>query len=783
MTQTIKQAVLELLAEGTKKSYAMEQLAEALGLQKGKDFKELVKTVAQMEREQTVEFTGKGKVKLVQPDVQLEGIFRANERGFGFVTIDDEEDDVFIPNDATGYAMDGDKVLIAITHPSNQLEGQAAEGKVMSVVERAASQIVGVFTSFSEEEVEETDLYGYVTLQEKKLNQFKVFVAATGIRPVSGSVVIVEVTHYPEPGYARSLEGIVKKVVGHKDDPGMDILTIVMQHGIPVDFSEEAMRQAEETPDEVLPADLAGRRDLRDKVIVTIDGEDAKDLDDAVRVERLANGNYFLGVYIADVSYYVTENSPLDLDAADRGTSVYLTDRVIPMLPHKLSNGICSLNPQVDRLAMACEMEITQEGTVVSYEIFEAVINSSARMTYTAVNAILEQQDEQTLAEYAELVPMFREMGDLHRILEEMRRRRGAISFEDREAKIIVDEAGHPLDIQLRARGVGERLIESFMLAANETIARHFYRRKLPFIYRIHEQPKEEKMQRFFEFVTNFGILIKGKKEDVTPKELQKVLDSVHGKPEESVINMMMLRSLQQARYSEVATGHYGLAAEDYTHFTSPIRRYPDLTVHRLIREYSREKTVSDKTKAKWQEQIPDIAEHSSIAERRAVDAERDTDTLKKAEFMMDKIDEEFDGVVTSVTKFGLFVELPNTIEGLVHVNTLKDDYYHFIENHLMLVGERTKRSFRIGQKVTVKVVKADPETREIDFNIVASEEVREMPALPKHGKGKRPARSNGADRRNRKTSQRKDAKHKNKQKQPFYKEVVKKKKKKKNRK
>ncbi|MGY3750536.1 ribonuclease R [Vagococcus acidifermentans] len=783
MTQTIKQAVLELLAEGTKKSYAMEQLAEALGLQKGKDFKELVKTVAQMEREQTVEFTGKGKVKLVQPDVQLEGIFRANERGFGFVTIDDEEDDVFIPNDATGYAMDGDKVLIAITRPSNQLEGQAAEGKVMSVVERAASQIVGVFTSFSEEEVEETDLYGYVTLQEKKLNQFKVFVAATGIRPVSGSVVIVEVTHYPEHGYARSLEGIVKKVVGHKDDPGMDILTIVMQHGIPVDFSEEAMRQAEETPDEVLPADLAGRRDLRDKVIVTIDGEDAKDLDDAVRVERLANGNYFLGVYIADVSYYVTENSPLDLDAADRGTSVYLTDRVIPMLPHKLSNGICSLNPQVDRLAMACEMEITQEGTVVSYEIFEAVINSSARMTYTAVNAILEQQDEQTLAEYAELVPMFREMGDLHRILEEMRRRRGAISFEDREAKIIVDEAGHPLDIQLRARGVGERLIESFMLAANETIARHFYRRKLPFIYRIHEQPKEEKMQRFFEFVTNFGILIKGKKEDVTPKELQKVLDSVHGKPEESVINMMMLRSLQQACYSEVATGHYGLAAEDYTHFTSPIRRYPDLTVHRLIREYSREKTVSDKTKAKWQEQIPDIAEHSSIAERRAVDAERDTDTLKKAEFMMDKIDEEFDGVVTSVTKFGLFVELPNTIEGLVHVNTLKDDYYHFIENHLMLVGERTKRSFRIGQKVTVKVVKADPESREIDFNIVASEEVRETPALPKHGKGKRPARSNGADRRNRKASQRKDAKHKNKQKQPFYKEVVKKKKKKKNRK
>lgn len=785
--ETLKEKIIFFIESERKKSFSMEEIAQGLGLQKSEDFKLLVQTIAQMEREQSVVFTKKGKVKLPLKPVLIEGTFRANERGFGFVTIDPEEDDIYIPKEATGYAMDGDTVAIDIIKTADTAMDRGAEGKVVEIRKRATTQLAGEFVAYTEEEISETDLYGVVIPKDKKLNQFKVYAAAEGIRPVDGSIVMVELTHYPEKNYATSLEGIVKQVIGHKNDPGMDILSIVVSNGIPTKFPDDVLAEADQVPDRINEKDLVGRRDLREQLIVTIDGEDAKDLDDAVTVKKLANGNYFLGVHIADVSNYVTEGSQLDREAYERGTSVYLTDRVIPMIPQRLSNGICSLNPHVPRLTMSCEMEIDPNGQVVSHDIFPSVIQTTERMTYTAVNQILEEQDEQVMERYQQLVPMFQEMQELHQILEEMRIRRGAISFEDREAKILVEPDGQPTDILLRSRGVGERLIESFMLAANETVAEHFNKRNFPFIYRIHEQPKEEKMQRFFDFASALGIVVRGTKGTITPKDLQKVIENVEDKPESAVINTMLLRSMQQARYSEDNFGHYGLAAEYYTHFTSPIRRYPDLIVHRLIRSYGQDPSEANQTY--WENELPEIAEHSSKMERRAVEAEREVDAMKKAEYMMDKVGEEFAGIISSVVKFGLFIELPNTIEGLIHINELKQDYFHFIENHLALVGERTGLTFKIGQKVRVKVIKADPEERAIDFELIDAEEIVPL-ERPKTSNKNRP--SNRHQKRSSKSHTERNGKKNSysnerkkgkgpsnkKGKKPFYKGIKKKKKK-----
>lgn len=785
--ETLKEKIIFFIESERKKSFSMEEIAQGLGLQKSEDFKLLVQTIAQMEREQSVVFTKKGKVKLPLKPVLIEGTFRANERGFGFVTIDPEEDDIYIPKEATGYAMDGDTVAIDIIKTADTAMDRGAEGKVVEIRKRATTQLAGEFVAYTDDEINETDLYGVVIPKDKKLNQFKVYAAAEGIRPVDGSIVMVELTHYPEKNYATSLEGIVKQVIGHKNDPGMDILSIVVSNGIPTKFPDDVLAEADQVPDTINEKDLVGRRDLREQLIVTIDGEDAKDLDDAVTVKKLANGNYFLGVHIADVSNYVTEGSQLDREAYERGTSVYLTDRVIPMIPQRLSNGICSLNPHVPRLTMSCEMEIDPNGQVVSHDIFPSVIQTTERMTYTAVNQILEEQDEQVMERYKQLVPMFQEMKELHQILEEMRIRRGAISFEDREAKILVEPDGQPTDILLRRRGVGERLIESFMLAANETVAEHFNKRNFPFIYRIHEQPKEEKMQRFFDFASALGIVVRGTKGTITPKDLQKVIENVEDKPESAVINTMLLRSMQQARYSEDNFGHYGLAAEYYTHFTSPIRRYPDLIVHRLIRSYGQDPSEANQTY--WENELPEIAEHSSKMERRAVEAEREVDAMKKAEYMMDKVGEEFEGIISSVVKFGLFIELPNTIEGLIHINELKQDYFHFIENHLALVGERTGLTFKIGQKVRVKVIKADPEERAIDFELIDAEEIVPL-ERPKTSNKNRP--SNRHQKRSSKSHTERNGKKNSysnerkkgkgpsnkKGKKPFYKGIKKKKKK-----
>ncbi len=722
MKENLKEKIRLYISEQDKKSFSAEEIAAGLKLQKSADYKALVQTIAAMEQEGSLVFTKKGKIKLPEPQVLLEGTFRGNERGFGFVDYDPEEEDIYIPKGATGYAMDGDTVAVDITAAADPFGEKGPEGKVVEVRKRAITQLVGEFTLFAEEEIAETDLYGVVKPKDKKLAELKVMVAAEGIRPVDGAIVLVEITHYPEKDYATSLEGIVKSVLGHKNDPGMDILAIIAAHGIPTAFSEAVLEQADRVPDSIDPKDFPERRDLQDQLIVTIDGEDAKDLDDAVTVRKLANGHYFLGVHIADVSYYVTEDSPLDGEAFERGTSVYLTDRVIPMIPQRLSNGICSLNPRVPRLTMSCEMEINGNGEVVAHEIFASIIRTTERMTYTAVNQILEAADADTMARYQPLVPMFQEMAELHQILENKRIRRGAVSFEDREAKVLVDEKGKPQEILLRERGVGERLIESFMLAANETVAEHFNRRHLPFIYRIHEEPKEDKLRRFFDFAATLGLVVKTTKGSITPKDLQKVVEDVADKPESFVVNTMLLRSMQQAKYSEDNLGHYGLAADYYTHFTSPIRRYPDLIVHRLIRSYSED--ISDKNQAKWAEKLPEIALHSSQMERRAVDCEREVDAMKKAQYMAEHVGETFDGIISSVVKFGLFVELPNTIEGLIHINALKQDYFHYMETQLVLVGERTGLTFKIGQKVKVKVVKADPVTQDIDFELVSAEEV-----------------------------------------------------------
>lgn len=761
--QTIKERILFFLENQNKKSVSIEEIAQALHLNKSTDFKQLVQTIAAMEREELLLFTRKGKVRLAQQETTINGIFRGNERGFGFVTVDEEEADIYIPKQFTHYAMDGDEVAVDILQPANPFTDKGAEGKVVAVVKRAVHQLVGEFVAYDDEQIAQTDLYGYVLPKDRKLKGLTVFIAAQGIQPVAGNFVKVTITHYPDAAYPNSLEGLVQQVIGHKNDPGMDVLSVLVAHGIPTQFPQAVLDEAQAIVADWPAEEMSQRKDLRAEQIVTIDGADAKDLDDAVTVRRLTNGHFLLGVHIADVSYYVTEGSALDQEAYERGTSVYLTDRVVPMLPQRLSNDLCSLNPQVPRLTMSCEMEIDLQGNVCQHTIFPSVIQTSARMTYEEVNAILTDKNPELIQNYESLVPMFQEMQALHELLTRMRSARGAISFEDREATILVNQAGQPEELVLRTRGVGEKMIESFMLLANETVAKHYHDLKVPFLYRIHEQPKEEKMQRFFDFAATLGVLVKGTKGEITPKDLQHVLAQVKEKPEEMMIHTMMLRSMQQARYSEENTGHYGLAATDYTHFTSPIRRYPDLIVHRLIRAYQ---ANFEQAKAKWANSLPEIAAHSSKMERRAVEAEREVNMLKKAEYMLEKIGETYEGVISSVTKFGFFVALPNTVEGLVHIQSLRQDYFHYLENHLALVGERTGMTLKIGQKVTIRVEKSDPETGEIDFTLLETQATAPI-ALATKGKKAKPTRKKA------------QTKEKRKGKQPFYKDVVKNKKKK----
>ncbi len=651
----------------------------------------------------------------------LTGTFISNSKGFGFVEIEGREEDLFIPEDKTNGAFHKDIVEVALL-PGK--DGKRQEAQVLKIIARGMTTVVGTFERSREN-------YGFVIPDNTKLAQDVFVPKEYSMGAVSGHKVVVELTDYGTDKH--SPQGKVIEILGHVNDPGVDIMSIVRGYELPVEFPEKVMNQAARTAQEVSEADRAGRRDLRDVVMVTIDGEDAKDLDDAVSVS-FDGEKYQLGVHIADVTNYVQENSALDREALKRGTSVYLVDRVIPMLPHALSNGICSLNEGVDRLALSCLMTVDQKGEITDYEICESVINVNKRMSYRVVQELLTedgltekvpQPGEKDYREYAGLLPMFREMETLAGLLREKRRKRGSIDFDFPECKIYLDSEGRPTDIKPYERNTATDIIEDFMLAANETVAQHFYWMELPFVYRVHDVPDADRLQKLSAIISNFGYSMKavGKakskvsSEEIHPKEIQKLLARIAGTPEEAMISRMALRSMKQAKYSVECTGHFGLACAYYCHFTSPIRRYPDLQIHRIIKEQLRGRMNDDRT-AHYRELLPEVAKHSSETERRADEAERETDKLKKVEYMEQHVGESFDGVISGVTGWGLYVELPNTVEGLVHISKLYGDYYYYSEKSSELVGEATGRCFKLGMPVRVNVDGCDRFTRTIDFSL-----------------------------------------------------------------
>ena len=712
-----KQKIIQLINDPHYVPMKEKELAILMQV-KPEDREEFKRVLNALLAEGKVSLTKRGRY--VKPeDRVLTGTFTAHAKGFGFVTVEGMAEDFFISEDRVRDAFHGDTVKIAVLSGKR---GQREEAEIVEIVARGMTQVVGTF--------DPSKNFGFVVPDNPKI-PCDIFVPKERSKgAVEGSKVVVELTDYGSKH--RNPEGKVVEILGHINDPGVDILSIVRGYELPEKFSEKVLNQAERVAKEVTEADCAGRKDLRDVVMVTIDGEDAKDLDDAVSLE-FDGEFYHLGVHIADVTNYVQENSALDWEAKERGTSVYLVDRVIPMLPHTLSNGICSLNAGENRLALSCLMDIDKKGNVVNYEIAESVIRVDRRMSYTAVRAILEEHDEALCAEHAQFVPMFELMGELSALLRAKRKERGAVDFDFPESKILLDREGNPLNIAPYERNTATKLIEDFMLAANETVAQHFYWLEVPFVYRTHEDPDPEKMEKLGLFLHNFGYHLRigkgssnmsgtasnrtNKKSgyEVHPKELQKLLEQVDGTPEENMIARLTLRSMKRAAYTTECTGHFGLAAPYYCHFTSPIRRYPDLQIHRIIKEFLRGRMGEDRI-AHYKAILPEVSKHSSQRERRADEAERETDKLKKVQYMEQHVGEIFEGVISGVTGWGFYVELPNTVEGLVHVNNLKGDYFYFDENKYELVGQMTARSYKLGQKVAVKVAFADRFARTIDF-------------------------------------------------------------------
>lgn len=646
------------------------------------------------------------KGKLASPkDLQMAtGTFIGHARGFGFVTPDAGGEDIFIPASETMGAMQKDRVLYKVLHKAEK--GKKADGVIVRILERGQQRIVGTFEAGSKG-------YGFVVADDKKIAK-DIFISRENTKgAVTGHKVVVEITDYGED--RRNPEGKVIEILGHINDPGVDILSVIRRYELAVEFPEEVYAEIEHLGTEVAEADKKGREDLRDLLTITIDGADAKDLDDAVSLKRLGNGNFELGVHIADVSHYVRENTALDKEAYARGTSVYLVDRVIPMLPQKLSNGICSLNPHVDRLALSCLMEVNGRGEVVSHRILESVINSDYRMTYTAVREILEDGTPALLEQYAEILPMLEDMEELRQILGEKRRKRGSVNFDLPESKIILDENGKPIDIKPYEKSIATNMIEEFMLVCNETIAENSFWQEMPFMYRSHQEPDEDKLEKMEQFLRGFGYYLRKKDGEIHPRELQKVLQKAEETDEERIITRMVLRSMMQARYTAENGGHFGLAAKYYCHFTSPIRRYPDLEIHRMIKKMLYGE-LDEKASAYYRRKMPDWAKHCSKQERVAEDAERDTDALKKVEFMEDKVGQIYEGIISGVTNWGIYVELPNTIEGMVALSQMDDDYYEFDEKKMLVFGKRTKKSYRLGDKVVVSVAKVDRMMGTIDF-------------------------------------------------------------------
>lgn len=680
------------------------ELQDMLNITTVEDTKLLGDELRKLEDEVVIYHSNKDKYMLLEKSHLRKGVMRANKKGFGFVEIENMEDDVYISQDNMNGAIHDDIVLVEIT---SKMTLDRLEGRILRIIERKIQRYIGLIT-FDKKGV------GHIKLDDSKIKLEIEIPKEKSLNAVDGHKVIVELGK--KINNNGRYEGEVVEIIGHINDPGVDILSIIYKYNINVDFPEDVKQEVSEMPMEVSEGELHGRRDLREEMIFTIDGDDTKDIDDAISIKKLPNGHYELGVHIADVSYYVKEGSPLDNEAMERGTSVYLVDRVIPMLPHELSNGICSLNPNVDRLAMSCVMEFDNSGKQLNYEIFPSVIKSRIQMTYKKVNSILEKNE--VPEGYEEYADTLRQMAELATILRKAKIKRGYIDFGVDEAKILVDENCVPYDIVLRDRGVGENLIEDFMIAANECVATHIYFMNLPFIYRVHEYPKEEKIRSFLGFVSSLGYHVNGNIKDVKPTTMQGILKQLEDKPEYKILSSLLLRSMQKAVYKPENLGHYGLASSCYTHFTSPIRRYPDTTVHRLLRTYLVEGRIDMATIRKWEEKLVYIAEHSSERERASVDCEREVEDMKMAEYMEKHIGEEFEGMISSVTSFGMFVELDNLIEGLVPLREMKD-FFHFDEEHMTLTGEKSHVKYSIGDRVLIKVVRASKAEKTIDFEVI----------------------------------------------------------------
>lgn len=702
----IKDIILGLMKEEAYRPMTMLELSKIFNINKA-EYKQFKKVFKALEAEGLIARDDEDRFGLIDTVDLVPGKIQIHQKGFGFLIPDEEGmKDIFIPKKALCGAMNGDRVLGKVVKESE--EGKRREGEIVRVTERVNTRVIGIY--------EDNKSFGFVLPQDQRIRN-DIFISKKDRNGAkNGNIVVVEITRWPDER-RRNPEGVVVEILGNRGDLGLDIITVIKKYNLPEEFPVNVLSFADKISEEIPESEIKRRTDLRDIKMVTIDGEDAKDLDDAVSIERLSNGNYKLGVHIADVTHYVTENSPLDKEAFKRATSVYLVDRVIPMLPKKLSNGICSLNPQVNRLALTCFMEINHRGDVVNHSIHESVIRTNERMTYTNVTKILRDNDSELIEKYKYLLDDFKAMEELFKILNKRRMGRGAIDFEFAECKIILDEKGKPVEIKPYERAIANRIIEEFMLVCNETIAEHMYKLELPFVYRIHENPDSEKLQRFKNFAYSLGYTFNFG-EEIEPRDLQRVVEKVKGKDEELVINTLLLRSMMQAKYSPECAGHFGLAAEYYSHFTSPIRRYPDLQIHRIIKEYINKKIDSKRIK-KLTTIVDSASKQSSEMERIAQEAERETNDLKKAEYMKDRIGEMFDGIISSVTGFGAFVELSNTIEGLVHVTSFRDDYYIYDEENLQLVGERNKKVYKLGEKVKVICSKVDLDSREVYFEIV----------------------------------------------------------------
>ncbi len=699
----MKDDIINIL-KNSDKALSIYELQDELGLKSVEEVKQLSEVLRCLEEEVVIYCSNKGRYMMLEDSHLRKGVMRANKKGFGFVEIENMDDDVYIAPENMNGAIHNDIVLVEITSKMNI---DRLEGRILKVIKRQVERYIGEI-NFDNKGI------GHITLDDSKIKLNIQVSKENSLNAVDGHKVVVELLK--KLNNNLKYDGKVIEIIGHKNDPGTDILSIVYKYNINTEFPEDVKEEVKTLPMEVRDIDKIGRRDLRNMEIFTIDGDDTKDIDDAISIERMSNGHYKLGVHIADVSYYVKEGSPLDNEAMERGTSVYLVDRVIPMLPHELSNGICSLNPNVDRLAISCVMEFDHDGKQIDYDIFPSVIRSRIQMTYKKVNSILEKD---VIPEgYEPYVDSLKLMAELSKILRKMKDKRGYIDFEVDEAKILVDENCKPTEVILRERGTGEKLIEDFMIAANECVATHIYFMSLPFIYRVHEVPKEEKLRSYLGFVGSLGYQVPGDLKDNSPKTVQKIIHFLEDKPEFKILSSLLLRSMQKAVYRPENLGHYGLASKCYTHFTSPIRRYPDTTVHRLLHTYLFDKKLDMGTIRKWEEKLVYISEHSSDRERASIDCEREVEDMKMAEYMENHIGEEFEGMISSVTSFGMFIELDNLIEGLVPLRDMKD-FFHYDEEHMTLTGEKSHVKYTIGERVLIKVVRASKEEKTIDFEVV----------------------------------------------------------------